>query len=256
MQKPVIIGNWKLNGNKKSIHDMFIPLTDFIINNSIHNTIIILPPNLYLDYIYKIIYQKNIVLGSQNIDLNCSGAFTGETSILMLKDIGIKYVLLGHSERRKNHHEDDMLVAKKFQLIKKFNCIPILCIGENKNEKLKNKTKIIIQKQLDLIFNLCGDNAFDRSIIAYEPIWSIGTGIIPDPEYINNIHQYIKNYINKIKIVNHSEHTNTLFIYGGSVNEKNIKIILKEQDVDGVLIGGAALQYNTFSTIIKLSQLH
>ncbi|XRX42840.1 MAG: triose-phosphate isomerase [Buchnera aphidicola (Eriosoma harunire)] len=250
--KPLIIGNWKLHGNKNTIYDVFYPLIKFLKKQLINNSIMLLPPILYLHYAHKIIQNSSILLGAQNVDLNVSGAFTGETSINMLKDIGVNYILVGHSERRIYHQENNMIIAKKFKLIKDHNCIPILCIGETQEQKNNNQTKSIIRKQLNLIFSLCGESAFNNTIIAYEPVWSIGTGTIPNEQTIQNIHEYINNYI-KHKYEGQNIDNNISIIYGGSVNKYNIKNILHTNNVDGVLIGKGSLDYSTFSNLIKLS---
>ncbi|CAL4322387.1 Triosephosphate isomerase [Buchnera aphidicola (Eriosoma lanigerum)] len=252
MKKPIIIGNWKLNGNKATIYNVLHSLIHFLKEKIIDNTIVIIPPSIYLDYTHQLIHNTKIFLGGQNIDINLQGAFTGDISLVMLKDVGVHYVLLGHSERRTYHQENNLLIAKKFKLVKDLCCIPILCIGENKEEKDHDQTKCILSKQLNIILDICGENAFDNAIIAYEPVWSIGTGNIPNPNYIQKIHEYIKQYI-QIKTQKKDKILNISIIYGGSVNQHNIQNILQEKDVDGVLVGGGCLKYHTFSQIIQLA---
>ncbi|QIQ41332.1 MAG: triose-phosphate isomerase [Buchnera aphidicola (Aphis urticata)] len=250
MQKKFIVANWKLNGDIKNI-TMF--LKHLKLNTSLYlkyNTIIIAPPTIYLERVYRNIKNINVCLGSQDVDINKKGAFTGETSILMLQDVGVQYVIVGHSERRLFHNESNKLIAKKFGLIKSLNLIPILCIGESASEKSKNQTKEIIKNQLNSILEYLGKKAFLNTIIAYEPIWAIGTGLSADPIYVESIHKFIKNYINKHSVNNLEE---IIVQYGGSVNSKNAKSFLKKPNIDGLLIGSASLIHEEFLKIIKIS---
>ncbi|AWH90481.1 triose-phosphate isomerase [Buchnera aphidicola (Melanaphis sacchari)] len=249
MKKKAIIANWKLNSNIKSISHFF---TNFKLNAPVNlnkNIIVIIPPAVYLERVYKYIHDKNIFLGAQNMDLNVEGSFTGDISVAMLKNVGVKYVILGHSERRLLHNENDLVISKKICLAKKFNLIPIICIGENKEEKARNKTQEIIIKQLSYIFEYLGKKVFRNTIIAYEPIWAIGTGMSADPNYVQLIHEFIKNYIQKYD----SLASHTLMVqYGGSVNALNAKSFLNKPDIDGLLIGNASLDVKEFLKIINM----
>lgn len=250
MKKKIIIANWKLNTNIKNI-SIFLKNLQLNISSYLkYNTVIIAPPTIYLERIYKKINNLNIFLGAQDVDIHKQGAFTGETSILMLKDIGVKYVIVGHSERRLFHNENNKLIAKKFGLIKNSYLIPILCIGESEDEKRNNKTEEIIKNQLDIIFEFFGEKAFVNSIIAYEPIWAIGTGLSADPEYVESIHQFIKDYINQYSSNNLEE---IIIQYGGSINAKNAKSFLEKSSIDGLLVGSASLDCKEFLEIIKVS---
>ncbi|CAL4322886.1 Triosephosphate isomerase [Buchnera aphidicola (Protaphis terricola)] len=252
MKKKIIVANWKLNGNTKTISNFLINFKLHVLPYLKYNTIVISPSTIYLERVYNNIQNLNIFLGAQNVDVNIKGSFTGETSILMLKDIGVKYVIIGHSERRFFHNETNEIINKKFDLIKKFNLIPILCIGESQDEKNKNQTKEALKNQLNHIIKHLGIQAFSNSIIAYEPIWSIGTGISADPIYVQKIHQFIKNYIYKNQ--NDINNIKNLSIqYGGSVNIKNAKNLLEQPDIDGLLVGNSSLIYEDFLKIIKIS---
>ncbi|QCI18848.1 triose-phosphate isomerase [Buchnera aphidicola] len=250
MKKNFIVANWKLNGNIQTISNFLNHLRLKISLYLQNNTVVIAPSTIYLERVYNYIKDMNIFLGAQNVDINTQGAFTGETSILMLKDIGAKYVIVGHSERRFLHNENNELISKKFGLVKSLNLIPILCIGETETQKKKNKTKEILTNQLNVIFQDFGEKAFINSIIAYEPIWSIGTGISADPIYVQSIHKFIKDYINKY---NSSDIEKIIVQYGGSVNSKNAKNFLEQPDIDGLLIGSASLMYEEFLKILKIS---
>ncbi|CAL4321607.1 Triosephosphate isomerase [Buchnera aphidicola (Chaitophorus populicola)] len=250
MHKPIIIANWKLNGNKILVKEFIKKINSDNTNFYKRHTIIISPPIVYIEYMQKFIHNKKLSFAVQNIDYNYQGAFTGEISTYMIQDIGAKYVILGHSERRKYHSETNYLVAKKFYCAKVNNLIPILCIGETKNEKKTGLTENILKKQIDEIFLLCGKDAFNNTLIAYEPIWAIGTGKNASPILINKILKFIKNYI-----IYKSDNTDIKFYmqYGGSVSTENIKEIIYQKNVDGVLIGSGSLNYENFLKIINIS---
>ncbi|XRX42890.1 MAG: triose-phosphate isomerase [Buchnera aphidicola (Tetraneura sorini)] len=250
-KKPIIVANWKLNGSLILIENLLKKISlipEYILENT---DVILLPPYIYLLEVKKKL--NKIHLGAQNVDTHFFGAYTGETSVLMLQDIGIKYVLIGHSERKKYHLEDELFISEKFKVLKSCNLIPILCIGETEKEKKLGQTKAICQKQIDTVFSLLGEKreTFDNTIIAYEPIWSIGTGKIPGLKEINKIIFFIKNYIKKI--TSQKKINNFFVIYGGSVNSKNVHTILTEGGSDGLLVGAASLSYKDFSEIIYQS---
>ncbi|CAL4321213.1 Triosephosphate isomerase [Buchnera aphidicola (Periphyllus testudinaceus)] len=249
MIKPIIVANWKLYGNKTFVQEFSKYFNLNLKNYLKKNTIIIAPPIIYIEYMKKLINEKNIFFSSQNIDYHNEGAFTGEISSRMLNDIGVKYVILGHSERRKNHFESNKLIAKKFHSVKKNNLIPILCIGETKEEKKLELTEKILKKQIDEIFLKCGKFAFNKTIVAYEPIWAIGSGKTATPNLINKILKMIKKYI----IKNSFNNIKLYMQYGGSVSPENIKNIINEKYVDGVLIGSGSLNFKNFKKIIQIS---
>ncbi len=249
MKKKIVIGNWKLNGNKKTIKENLLK----IINSNINTKkckISIAPPIPYL-YLSKYILKnnKNIKLTSQNIDKNIKGAFTGEISGEMLKDINVKYVIIGHSERRKYHLEKNKIILKKLISSIKTKLTPILCIGEKKKNYIQKKSKQICKKQIKFLKNKKIKNIIKKIIIAYEPIWAIGTGISADINHINDIYNTIKNYI--IKKTNITK-KNLKIIYGGSVNKTNILEIIQKTKIDGFLIGSSSLIPNEFIEIINI----
>lgn len=250
MNKFIIAGNWKLNGNNILISNFIKKLKMFFKTHSIINTIIFIPPIVYINNIKDIIQEKNFFLGAQNVDLNLSGAFTGEISVNMIKDIGVKYVIIGHSERRILHYENNKCIAQKFKILKSKKIIPILCLGENLKEKNFNKSELICRKQIDEIITIVGKNAFQNSIIAYEPIWAIGTGQAADLKYIIKMHKFIKTYISENSNINIHD---VIVQYGGSVNENNIEQFFNTNDINGVLLGNSALIYEKFTKIIKIT---
>ncbi|WP_343154999.1 triose-phosphate isomerase [Buchnera aphidicola (Kurisakia onigurumii)] len=252
MKKKNIIANWKLNGNKHSIISFLSQLNRHLtVKESNILDISIAFPIVYLDMAHQIIsdFDFKISLCAQNVNYNTVGAFTGEISVYMLKDIGVKHVIIGHSETRKNHKETEKNILKKFIEIKKSNLIPILCIGETLKQKESGKTELIIKKQLSTILNSLGNESFDNTIIAYEPIWSIGTGKNASTSEIKKINNFIRNHITSF---NESNIIDFLIFYGGSVNEKNVEYLSKKKYIDGLLIGSSSLNSDEFINIIKI----
>lgn len=234
-----IIANFKMNGSKEFIHTYFDHL-----DTSSNNTVIICPPSLYLDQTYQCINQKSsrsIHLGGQNCSHQSSGALTGEISATMLADVGCRYVILGHSERRTLHGETSSLIKQKTQQALDANLIPIICVGESLEQRQKGLAEKIIEEQLtESIPHL--SNPSSTYLIAYEPIWAIGTGLTATKEDIEAMHTFIRQ---------HPTGQNTSILYGGSVNGNNAAEILTLQNVDGVLVGGASLKIEEFNRIIN-----
>ncbi len=246
----IIIANWKLNHNKQQIKNYLKTWKKNNINNN-KITIIIASPIIYIPYIqYLLIKYKiyNIKLCAQNIDIHTQGAYTGEISTLMLKDNNIKYVILGHSERKQWHNENNYKILKKIILSKKYNIIPIICIGENINEYINKQSLKICIQQLNYWITKSYTNIFINTIIAYEPIWTIGTGRSANISHIKNIHKNIKQYLNKVNPINNNH---TKVIYGGSITPDNILSIVKNKYINGVLIGKSSLNIHTFIESIK-----
>ncbi len=180
--------------------------------------------------------------------MNLSGAFTGETSAEMLKDIGAQYIIIGHSERRTYHQESDELIAKKFGVLKEIGLIPVLCIGESEAENEAGQTEAVCAKQLDAVLNTLGVKAFEGAVIAYEPIWAIGTGKSATPAQAQAVHKFIRDHIAKQDAAVAAQ---VIIQYGGSVNDKNAAELFTQPDIDGALVGGASLKADAFAVIVK-----
>ncbi|WMY94962.1 MAG: triose-phosphate isomerase [Arsenophonus sp.] len=249
MKYPLIIGNWKLNGNTKIVKNFMQKICNTL-KNVTFCKIVIAPPIPYLIAAKKILNGSNIELCAQNVDINLSGSFTGEISAKMLKDIGIKYIIIGHSERRIHHKENNSCIAKKFSIVKSQGLIPVLCIGENQEEYNCGKTKAVCIHQIDQVLNILGVNAFENSVIAYEPIWAIGTGKAATPEHAQKVHQFIRQHIGKKNLTIAKQ---IIIQYGGSVNENNAKDFFIQSDIDGALIGKSSLKSDIFSSIVKIA---
>ena len=239
-----IAANWKMNLDKKSILEFTKSLQKFKFSKEINSCIF--PPMTYIDYLNNLINNLPISIGGQNCHFKSSGAFTGEVSANFLKDTGCKYALVGHSERRKLNNENNAEIKSRAETAIKSNLKVVLCVGEDLIERQEGKALQYIEKQI----NDCLPDNFHDSFIAYEPIWSIGTGKIPSKFEIQEMHSHIKSIV--YKILNKS----VKVIYGGSVNTANINDILKINDVDGVLVGGASLQAKDFLAIYSAAVKH
>jgi triosephosphate isomerase len=206
------------------------------------------PPTIYLEQAKSIILKGPLSLGAQNVDTNLSGAFTGDVSAGMLKDIGVQYVIIGHSERRLYHKETNKLIAKKFAILNIVGLTPVLCIGETQEENEAGKTEEVCINQINAVIEDQGIGALKNSVIAYEPIWAIGTGKSATPCQAQIVHQFIRQYIaKKDKDVAESVRIQ----YGGSVNATNAADFFAQSDIDGALVGGASLQHGSFMGIIE-----
>ena len=230
------IANWKLNGDFKFI-DQFIDNLKVPKDNS--KCIVICPTSIHLDYLRC--KKNNFYVGAQNVSEHQDGAFTGEISCNALLDLNIEFCILGHSERRQLFHETNNEVCLKASRVLEHKIIPIVCIGETLEEKENVKTNDVLSKQLEDSIPISSNS--DNTIIAYEPVWAIGTGLTPTLEEINTTHEFIKNH--------NSKFANYKILYGGSVKANNAKEIVSLSNVDGALIGGASLKADDFSKIIE-----
>ena len=241
-KQPIIAGNWKMNKNP-SEGKLFIDDVQKNISEINNLFIIFFPPSTGL---YNVQLKSPCYLGAQNCHWEKSGAYTGEISIDMLKDCDVSYTIVGHSERRQIFKESDQWVNKKIRTLLANNIKPILCIGETLQEREAMKTENILENQLQK--GLAGIEFLDNCIIAYEPIWAIGTGKTANKDQIKMAHGYIKTVLKKI----YPDSFNCHILYGGSVNPKNAKELIQIKGVDGFLIGGASLDIKSFVSIIKI----
>lgn len=247
MRHPLVMGNWKLNGNKHFVTTLIKDLRKALDNLDGCN-VAIAPPIAYLDQARHALSGSHIALGTQNVDVNLSGAFTGEVSAEMLKDIGAKYTIIGHSERRTYHHESNACIAQKFAVLKSVGLIPVLCIGETEEENAVGKTENVCAHQLDAVLETQGATAFAGAVIAYEPIWAIGTGKSATPVQAQAVHKFIREYIAEKDA---SIASQVIIQYGGSVNDNNAAEFFNQPDIDGALVGGASLKADSFTSIVK-----
>ena len=240
-----LIANWKLHGSKSFYRDWLNNFNNFYQGSSL-SSIGIAPPSIFIDDLAKHIDNPGISIGSQNVDQFFSGARTGEISAEMVIDAGGQFSIVGHSERRIFFQETNADTAIKLELISESSLIPILCIGESLEEKQQNKTEIILEEQI--IEALSSSSKLQNLIIAYEPVWAIGSGSSAEPKEINSIHKLIKDIVqSRFSAIDLQG-----VIYGGSVNIENAFPILKEEEVDGALIGGASLNGGDFAKIANI----
>ncbi len=246
MRKQWVMGNWKMNGNQESIRGLLEDIVRLSKPESL-NSQVIFPPAIYLPTVRDLLKETDMAWGAQNVFPQEKGAYTGEVSGPMLKDMFCKYVLVGHSERRHLFHEDEKFIAEKFHHVKEHGMIPVLCVGETLEQRENGLTEQVISSQLNAIAEK-GQTAFRYSIIAHEPVWAIGTGQTATPEQAQAVHAYIRGQIEKFD----TEGANSVSIlYGGSVNEHNAQQLFAMPDVDGGLVGGASLNAEKFVEIVK-----
>jgi len=248
MRKPLIAGNWKMyktiNEAVELANGIKRELLDF--NDA---EIALCPPFTSLDSVYEVIMDTDIKLGAQNLYWQKEGAFTGEVSAPMLKDCGCEYVIIGHSERRKYFGETDENVNKKIKIALAVGLTPIVCVGETLEEREAQKTIAVVQRQLDQGLKGLKEDEFSKIVIAYEPVWAIGTGKTATPQQAQEVHKFIRNWIEK-KYSNGIAQK-TIILYGGSVKPANISELMSEEDIDGALVGGASLEVSSFVDIAR-----
>jgi triosephosphate isomerase len=237
-RQKMVAGNWKMNGNLALIDEfkqnLKVPVTA---------DVVICPPATYL----PLAKGAHFKVGAQNISEHEKGAHTGDISADMLNDVGIDYVILGHSERRQDHGESNVLVAQKVQHALNKGLTPIFCIGEPLEVRESGGVFSFVQAQIDAVVKLCGDAFFERAVIAYEPIWAIGTGKTASPEQAQEVHAFIRSHLAKSNALAN----NMQILYGGSVNAKNAAELFAQPDIDGGLIGGASLKVEEFNIICQ-----
>lgn len=246
-RKPLVMGNWKLNGSKAFTKELIAGLKAELAGVE-GCDVAIAPPVMYLAEAEAAIAGSQIALGSQNVDVNVQGAFTGDISTAMLKDFGAKYIIIGHSERRTYHKESDEFVAQKFAALKEAGLVPVLCIGESEAENEAGKTEEVCARQIDAVINALGVEAFNGAIIAYEPIWAIGTGKSATPAQAQAVHAFIRGHI---AAKSQAVADQVIIQYGGSVNDANAAELFTQPDIDGALVGGASLKAPAFAVIVK-----
>ena len=246
MRQNIVMGNWKMNGSKERITAL---LKDVLTHLPKQTNIdcVVFPPVIYLPLVQTLLDKTTISIGAQNVYPKEAGAFTGEFSAPMLREYGCSYVLVGHSERRHMFKEDEKFVAEKFHHVKDHDMIPVLCVGETLEEREQGLTEHILTQQL-LAVTHNANHVFQNCIIAYEPVWAIGTGQTASPDQAQMIHAFIRGLIAKIDV---NAANQVPILYGGSVNEKNASSLFAMPDVDGGLVGGASLNAQQFVEILK-----
>jgi triosephosphate isomerase (TIM) len=244
MRRSLIMGNWKMNGSREDGQQLAKALAEGL--GAVAQEVAVCVPFVYLSDIHHVLQGSNIAVGAQNVADQASGAYTGEISAAMLVDCGAKYALVGHSERRSYYGDSNQSVAKRFIQAQQHNIIPVLCIGETLEEREQDKTFTVIDEQLDAVINAAGLPAFANAVIAYEPVWAIGTGKTASDEQAQEVHQYIRQ---RFAAQNATIAENLQILYGGSVKPDNAKGLFAQADIDGGLVGGASLDAKGFLQI-------
>jgi triosephosphate isomerase len=246
MRRPIVAGNWKMHGsrseNARLVEDLLArcPAAPAA-------TCVLCPPFVYLQEVARALRGSVLSLGGQDVCADAHGAFTGEISAAMLKDVGCEYVIVGHSERRMLYRESDQLVARKFAAAHARGLIPILCVGEQLADREAGRTQEIVARQLEVVLELSGAGALEHAVVAYEPVWAIGTGRNAAPEQAQDVHAFIRA---RIAARDARIAAATRILYGGSVKAGNAAELFAMPDVDGGLIGGASLKADEFLTIL------
>ena len=240
-----LVANWKLNGSKAFNTQWALEFfRNFNGNN--FSSIGIAPPSLYIDHIKALLAGHEIKIGSQNIDLEQTGARTGEISASMIEDLGCSFSIVGHSERRLLFHETNQMICQKLIQANNNSITPILCIGESAEENESNNTYNVLQQQITEALE--NANELSSLVIAYEPVWAIGSGKTPNPEEINSVHEMIKDVVQSRFPKTGLESV----LYGGSVNYNNASSLFEQKNIDGALIGGASLDGREFALIANV----
>ena len=248
MRQPFVAGNWKMNGTRAGARELVAGIKAGI-SSVTSAEVAVCPSTVYLADVEELLKGSPISLGAQNLSDQAPGAFTGEVAAEMLKDFSCRYVIVGHSERRALYGETDELVAKKFAVAQSHGLIPIFCLGELLEERQQNETEAVVARQLDAILALeSGAEALRKAVIAYEPVWAIGTGMTATPDQAQAVHSFIRQRIAEQNI---EVASSVQILYGGSVKPDNAAELFSQADIDGGLIGGASLDAESFLDICR-----
>ncbi|MEJ2106582.1 MAG: triose-phosphate isomerase [Acidiferrobacteraceae bacterium] len=245
MRRPLVAGNWKMNGDKAGSTALLEGILAGM--GEVKNAeVAVCPPFILLPLAAEKLSGSAVAVGGQNLSVHDSGAYTGEISGPMLIDAGCHYVIVGHSERRSYYGENDALVAEKFSAARRHGLVPILCVGETLEEREAGDTEEVVARQLDVVIGIDGIAAFSDAVIAYEPVWAIGTGKTATPDQAQDVHRFIRERL--------ASHDATVaeqcrILYGGSMKPDNAVELIAQPDIDGGLIGGASLKAADFLAI-------
>lgn len=244
MRKQLVVGNWKMNGSLAENATLLEGLRKLLADRSCAVCV----PYPYLAQAQAALAGTAIAWGAQDVSEYAKGAYTGEVSASMLKDFGCAYVIVGHSERRSLFGDTDEVVARKFMAAQSAGLTPILCVGETLDEREQGVTEAVVARQLDAVIAASGIEALSRAVIAYEPVWAIGTGKTASPEQAQAVHAFIRG---KLAALDADAAARTIIQYGGSMKAANAAELLSRPDIDGGLIGGASLVADEFAAIVK-----
>lgn len=249
MKKKLIAGNWKMNGSLAANEALLGALCSGLAQQTPACEVAVAVPTPYLAQVQALAQGSAIDMGAQDLSVHESGAYTGEVSAAMLRDFGVRYVLVGHSERRQYHGETDSLVAVKAQRALAAGITPIVCVGETLEQREAGETEVVVKRQLAAVIHLNG-HCISEIVVAYEPVWAIGTGRTATPEQAQQVHAVLRAQL--AAATTHADRIRLL--YGGSMNAANAAQLLAQPDIDGGLVGGASLKAPDFLQIIAAAQ--
>lgn len=246
MRKKLVAGNWKMHGNLRQNADLLARIKAGV--TGLGCDVAVCAPYPYLGQLQSLLADSPVAWGAQSVSEHVSGAYTGEVAAAMLVDFGCRYVLVGHSERRSLYGESDAVVAAKFQAAQAAGLIPVLCVGETLAEREAGNTDQVVARQISAVLDLCGIAAIGRSVVAYEPVWAIGTGVTASPAQAQAVHAAIRAQLAEQDSV---VAQGVCILYGGSVKPQSAVELFAQADIDGGLIGGAALVADDFLAICQ-----
>lgn len=247
MRRPLVAGNWKMHGTRSAVDALVAQLAAMEIAPTVD--VAVLPPSLYLERVVSVLGGSKVAVGGQNCAHEAwQGALTGEVSAAQLADVGCRMVLVGHSERRQLFGETDALISRKFIAAQSCGLVPILCVGESLEQRQAGKTLDVVSEQLGNVIHELGIGAFAQAVIAYEPVWAIGTGLTATPAQAQAVHAEIRA---QLASENAQVAAGIRLLYGGSVKAGNAAELFEMQDIDGGLIGGASLNADEFGAICR-----
>jgi len=243
MRRSLIVGNWKMNGSRSKNAELLALICQQA--SSLEGSeLAVCAPFVYLPQLGELLKESKVSVGAQDMSVHLVGAYTGEVAASMLTDFGCDYVIVGHSERRQYHHESDLLVAQKALTAVKSGLTPIVCLGESLEQREASDTLGVIGRQLHAIQAVLTGESLAKVVIAYEPVWAIGTGLTASPEQAQEVHHFIRETLG-------SAGQDVPLLYGGSVKAANARELFAQADIDGALVGGASLDANEFIQIAK-----
>ncbi|HIF88775.1 MAG TPA: triose-phosphate isomerase [Candidatus Thioglobus sp.] len=247
MRKTIVAGNWKMNASKETVNTLILGILAGM--DDVKSEVVVCAPFPYLSQVEALITHSQLKLGAQSLNINADGAFTGEVSAEMIKDFGAQYVIVGHSERRSLYGENSTLVAEKVKAALDNDLTPLFCVGETLEQREAGATEAVVSEQINAVIDLLGIDAFLGIVVAYEPVWAIGTGVTATPEQAQGVHAFIRQllagYDDGIADM-------TAILYGGSMNAGNANELIACEDIDGGLIGGASLKAEDFLQICRV----
>lgn len=243
MRMPLVAGNWKMNGSRAQVDGLLAGIIDA---GPFECEVAVFPPFVFLEQVSNIVRGTPVKMGAQNLDWHESGAFTGEIAGPMIREAGCDYCIVGHSERRHLFGETDLVVAEKFAACQAAGLVPVLCVGETLEERQAGETLAVVARQLDAVIGHSGVAALGQAVLAYEPVWAIGTGESATPAQAEAVHRQLRELVAGR---DQAIAKGLRILYGGSVNPDNAASLMAQGNIDGALVGGASLKAEAFASI-------